>query len=502
MNFLKLLSGNRKKIVTVFQLDNDWLRLVQIKQSKLMKTVSAVKTEKITSLSDDALSKIVANLSKKILINPKYLIISVPRNLTITRNLELPSTNPQEIKDMIDLQIGKQIPYSTDEVIRDYEITGSNEDGYSKALLVIVHREAVGRYFKILEAAGIKAERVSFSSEGLLNWSRLIEKQKAQGHKATVIIEVDYSTSDFEVILNNRLVFGRSISFGSAQFENQGQMDQWQQKFIEEIKRSVYSYQNEAMGGDIEKIIITGPKMISEGLDKPALENAIGLPVETIDQFRDLSVSEGVLNEYDSSDNKNLSLAALLGLAMTFGEQKIDLIPQELQTERDIQERGADLYVMGLLLVFILAAFSSIFLGRIYSKEWYLGQLKQRISEIQNKTQELNNTIRITEAVKDRIRIRSLVLNLLYEVNRVISPEIHIASISFHGQDSLTVIGVSNMMSEVFKFTNQLESSEYFQNVQTKYTTKRMVENRELTEFEIVCPLVDKYRILAREVFK
>jgi Tfp pilus assembly PilM family ATPase len=502
MDFLKFISKNSNKNITVIQIDNDWLRLIQVKESKHKKTVSTVKTKKIASLSDESVSKAARELFSEISINPRYLVISIPRNLTTTRNLELPSTNPAEIKDMIGLQIGKQTPYSTDEVIMDYEITESNADGYSKALLVIVHREIVGRYFKILGAAGLKSEKVSFSSEGLLNWSSIADKQGIVTNKAIVLIEVDYNTSDFEIVLNNKLVFGRSMSFGISQFQAVGQIDQWQKKLIEEIKRSIYSYQNETMGKDIEKIIITGPKVIIGSLDRAALESATALPVEAIDQFQNILIDENALNEYDNLEDKNLSFSGLIGFAMTYGTQKIDLVPQEMQIEKDVQERGRDLYVMGLLLIFILAAFSSIFLGRIYSKEWHLSQLKQRLHEINDKAQKLNNLMGITESVKDRIRVRSLALNLVYEIHRVISPEIHVVSINYNGRDSLTVVGVSNIMSEVFKFTSQLEESEYFQNVQTKYTTKRMVNNKELTEFELLCPLSVKYRGLAKEVFR
>jgi Tfp pilus assembly PilM family ATPase len=502
MDFLKFLNKSSKKNITAIQMDNDWLRLVQVKQFKNKKTISTLKIKKISSLSDDAISVIMSDLSKEITINSQYLIISIPRNFTTTRNLELPSVNLGEIKDMIDLQIGKQTPYSTDEVIMDYEVTDSNADGYSKALLVIVHREVVGRYFKILEAAGLKPKKVSFSSEGLLSWCGFAYNQKTETSKAYVLIDVDYNTSDFEIILNNKLVFGRSMSFGAANFQLPDQMEQLQQKFIDEIKRSIYSYQNEAMGKDIEKIIITGPKIMIGNMDRSVLESAIALPIETIGQFQNILTDESALGEYDSLENKNLSFSALIGFAMTYGEHKIDLVPKEMQIERDVQERGRDLYIMGLLLIFILAASSSIFLGKIYSKEWHISQLRQRLNEIENRTRKLSDLIKITESVKDRIRARSLALNLLYEIHRIISPEIHVVSVNFHGQDSLTIVGLSNMMSEVFKFTSQLEESGYFQNIQTKYTTKRLVGDKEMAEFELLCPLSEKYKVLAREVLR
>ena len=49
-------------------------------------------------------------------------------------------------------------------------------------------------------------------------------------------------------------------------------------------------------------------------------------------------------------------------------------------------------------------------------------------------------------------------------------------------------------MSEIFSFVNKLEDSQYFKNVETKYATKRSDKNKELSDFEILCPLEDKYK--------
>ncbi|MCX6765101.1 MAG: PilN domain-containing protein, partial [Candidatus Nealsonbacteria bacterium] len=153
------------------------------------------------------------------------------------------------------------------------------------------------------------------------------------------------------------------------------------------------------------------------------------------------------------------------------------------------------LYIMGTLLVFILVAVSGVFLGRMYNKERYLGQLKQRLLGIQNKTKELNTRIRGIETIKDRVYTRGLSLNLFYEIHRIILPEIHLVSMSFDGKECLTLRGQSDEMSEVFSFVSKLEESVYFHDVKSKYATKRKVGDKEVTDFEIDCPLEDKYKV-------
>ena len=102
--------------------------------------------------------------------------------------------------------------------------------------------------------------------------------------------------------------------------------------------------------------------------------------------------------------------------------------------------------------------------------------------------------MRVIDLVHSRISTKDLSLNLIYEIHQLISPEIHLVSLSFNGKDLLTLRGTSNSMSEIFNFVNKLEESDYFKNVNTKYVTKHKVQDRELSDFEITCPLEDKYQ--------
>ena len=490
---LNKLFQKQEQVTTVFQIDNNWLRLIQVQVINREKKISMIKAMEIASLSDENIALKISELAVQLKIDSRYLVLSIPRHLTTTRNLDLPSANPAEIKDMIELQIGKQTPYASDEVIKDYQILGSNADGYSRVLLVIVHRDIVGRYFKILESAGLKVQKVSFSSEGLLNWMNLAYREKLVSEKVHILIEVDYDTSDFEVVLNDKLVFGRSISLGFSQLP--GQLELWQKKFIEEVNHSIYAYQNEITGKEIDKIIISRPRLVGDSLDKAVLEKEFGSSVEIIDQFKDIPMTDEGADSYNNLIRTDLSFVGLIGLGLPTGEHKIDLVPQEHQIGKAVKEKGKDLYLMGILLVFILVAVSGVFLGRMYNKERYLGQLKQRLEEIQNKTKELNSMIRGMETIKDRVQTRGMALNLFYEVHRAILPEMHLVSLSFDGKENLTLRGQANEMSEVFEFVNKLEESNYFHNVKSKYATKVKVEDKEITDFEISCPLADKYKI-------
>jgi len=476
----------KRKTITVLEMDNHWLKIVQAGLSvSREKKIIRIVIKEISSLSDDAVTKIIGDLSRDLKIDSRFLIISIPRQLIITKNLEFPSTNPAEIRDMIGLQIGKQTPYTRDEVISDYQMQDSNAEGYSRVMLVIVRRDIVERYLKILGGAGLKTERIRLSSEGLLDWFGFSYKQR-ETDRPYALINVDYDTSDFEVILKDKLIFSRNIFIGFLQ--SIGKMDEWQRKFIEEIEHSMYAYQNEIIDKEISKIVISGAEILIMDLNETVLEDRFGLPVKKILPSKNIPITKEALDLYNAGI-RNISISALFGLALTMDDQKFNLIPQELQIEKGVKERGRDLYRLGIYLVFILVTISSIFLGRTYNKERYLGRMKEDARRVQEKVDRLENMMNETKVIKERSRTKNVSLGFLYEIHKVIPPEIYLISISFDGKSDLTLRGTSNSMSEIFKFINALEDSKYFQNVKTKYATKRKAEGKELTDFEILCPL-------------
>lgn len=482
---MKFLFGKQKKITTILEIDDDWLKIVQAQSFGKEQKITRIIVEKIVPPTDDKAPDRVSVLLKELKINPNFLIISIPHQLAVIKNLELPSVNPAEVKDMVELQIGKQTPFAKEEIIYDYEIVSTNAEGYSRIILVIVHQDIVRSCLKTLQKAGLGTESITLSSEGLFTWAKAVYGEKANDQPYAVI-DVDYGKSDFIVILKDQVIYYRNISIGFLQ--SLEALDKWHAKFIEEINHSIYAYHSEMINEEITKIIITGGEMLASSLNKDVLKAVVGLPVDIMPQTENISLTEQCKSKC-ADIAKEVSLSSLFGLALNADGIKINLMPQQLQIEKGVREKGKDLYFFGIYLAFILATASSIFLGRLYTKEQYLQALKEEVSNIQYKVDEISKMIYETEGIKMRASTKNLMLNFIFEKHKVIPPDIYLTSIRFNGKDRLTIRGASTVMSEIFKFVNVLEESKYFQDVKTKFVTTRKAHGKDLTEFEIICPL-------------
>ncbi len=484
------LFRKKKRRITVLEIDKGQLKIVQARLSAKERKIETVIGEKLVPETDNKISERIKILSKDLDIDSDNLIVSVPEEVVAVRNLKLPSTDAEEIKNMVELQAGKQTPFTKDEIIYDYEILSCNEEGYSRVMLAIVHKDIIRRYFKILETSGLKTENIALSAEGLAVWLRFACKQ-GKGNNPYALVNVDSDKGSFVVILKDRLIFSRSISVSSP--VNGSLTEEWQKSFIEEINHSLYGYQNEMIDKEIYRIVITGADVFTSELNESVLKDNLGLSVEIIPQFKNIPMTKRCLGSLSNSA-KDLSMPALFGLVFAYPQQKINLIPAELRMEKALRKRGKDIYFFGICSALILIIASSIFLGRIYNKEQYLTQLKQEILKNQKPADRLIGMRQQIEKVKKRLQMKDFALNLIYDIHKTIPPEIYLISVSFDGSDQLILRGVSSSMPAVFRFVNALEKLEYFQNVNTKFATTRKEKDKELTDFEIVCPLGKKIK--------
>ena len=214
-----------------------------------------LKSCNIGGLPEDDIPKIISASFNELKAKNPYIINTIPSYLVITKNIEIPSVDPKEIKEIIDLQAGRHTPYSREEIIVDYINVGTYKHTYTKILLVIVARNVVKRQFAILDKAGLKLERVFFAPEGLGCSAAKILKIETEGSPVS-ILHIDEIFTDFSIVFKNKVVFIRSIPIGVTHL--MGEKEKYQKRFIEEVRRSLEVYQSENIEKSPNLLVLTG----------------------------------------------------------------------------------------------------------------------------------------------------------------------------------------------------------------------------------------------------
>ena len=477
----------KKKIATGLEIGDRWLTLVQMEGDRKDKKISRVVIKKVTSGADGAVSREIKELFWELKIRKATLITSIPRHLATIRFLKLPSTKESELEQMVAFQVERQIPYSKEEIISDYQIVDTDPQGYSKVMLVIAHRDVVNRHLKILGDAGLEPQRLMLSSQAIL--SAYLATRSAQAKEETspiALIDCSGQAIEINIIHRGRLIFTRGISLREiASFK-----EEWQAKVIEEVRRSFSAFQKEEKDLKVAKAILTGARAKVEDL-VGTLREELSMPIEAINFIEELPVVKG-LSPPSESDTKEVSLATAIGLALESPGAEIDLLPRQIRRRRELASRRKDLIKVCALGLAILAVGSGAFLKKIYDRERQLEWLKAEVRRTDPKAREIEAMMRKARVIKDQLDVKGSSIDVLNELYRLIPPETSLTILIFDEKEMVTLRGTSYSMSDVFKLVGILEASPYFQNVEVKYASKRKIRGKELTDFQIICPLVSE----------
>jgi Tfp pilus assembly PilM family ATPase len=455
------------------------LKLAHLRVSPSKKEIIHLLYRDISTVAEEELPKVISSAIGELKAESPEIINIVPSHLVITKNIEIPSTNPQEIKEIINLQAGRHTPYSREEILVDYIEIGTYKHSYTKILLVIVARNVVEKQSKTLSRAGLRLKRVVFAPESLAWGANKILRLESETLPLN-IVHIDEDFTDFTIVHLNKVVFIRSISIGTRHLTEE--KEKYEAKFAEEIQRSLEAYHSE----DIEKrpnmLVLTGAVQELGNLET-ILSDTLHLPVKTIPYLRNLLVSDEVAKEAYAA--KRVSFLDVIAPLLADNELKVDLNPEEAKLRLALEERGRDLIKTGILVLTAFVMVFSILISKIYFKSNYLKILSAKYEPLNRDAEKLEKEFVGVSRIKDYLMDREFPLEVLVNLYTVANPDLELNDIRYDEQGKFSVKGTAETMSTVFSFVDALEKSKYFKDVKTRYTTKRKEGAREVADFEI-----------------
>ena len=459
---------------------SDSLRIAVASGTARKKEIVYLASHNISGLSEAQISEIVRMTVNQLQLVDPVVVANISSGITITKNIEIPSKDPREIKEIINLQAIRHTPYSRQEIIIDYIDIGIYRQSYTKILLVIVTREAIKRQLDILNLTALNIERITLSAEAM--GCLCIKCLKLESPDSPIaVVNVDSVSSDFTIILKGKPVFARSIPYGASQVAVENKV--YGPKFIDEIKKSLEAYQGEDIEASPNSLVVTGAIEGLKGLEVE-LNNVLRMPCRVISYKEQLPIAKNALEA--SSNAADTSFVNCIAPLLCLDAMKVDLSPDEIKLKRTIESRGRDVIKTGICVTAIIFLACGILLSKMYFKSAYLKSLAAKYDSVKKDSQRLETLFKKIKILRDYLSKRGYSLEVLSEINSIIPKEAYLDNLKVDDGGNISIKGSSETTSAVFSLVDALEKSEYLMNVKTKYTTKRKQENKDMTDFEIV----------------
>lgn len=410
------------------------------------------------------------------------VVCVIPSNAATTKNIEVPSTDQQEIRSIISLQAGRHTPLSRDEVLVGYSTIGTYKANFTKVLLVIVNRSVVNEKVALLEKAGMDVDQVTFVPEAVARlYAKAIPPRKTMA--PTGLIDIGANSTNFIVESRGTAAACRNIPVGTRQLTMEGQKAV--SKLVEELKASLETYQEEQIDKAPDVFYVTTDHAsVNDVL--PALKDALGQDVQVRSYFDVVKVNTGLKKKLlkDFGEESALDVIA----ASSVGSRcEINLIPEEIQLKRSVQEQGKDATVTAVLTLVLLLSIAAVLLTKIYYKDAYLNQnLRGGFAGQSAEVERLEDTMVKTRIIRQHLSSRLVSLQALEAIYKIVPDQIYLSSIDMDGNGNFSIQGISDSRSKVYSFATALEESPSFKAADTKSNTTKKDRGKDVAAFEIV----------------
>lgn len=362
--------------ISILQFGEGLIALLRVRRSAKGLDIVAFETVRGDwSASEGALAEALRELVKRLRLADDDVYSVLPRHLMTTRILELPSTDPDEIRGIVALGVEEYVPYPPDEVVIDQCILQRMPDGHARVLAVFAHDDVINSHVAVLREAGVEPKSILVSTaciaSALLGGGR---------DESTRYAFADLSAGGLEVlILGERgFEFGRGVAAAQDWTTLEQEGSEAFEELLIELRASLSAYRRESVDGmGAERIELASPyadvagvgDMLAgeTGLECGAARVPAGLVAKGLDELQ------------------GRFPAALLGAALTAQDRArvaINLLPRSVVHARATAQSRRTAYLAGGLAAGVLLCAIGLYAVNVYQRTSYIRDLESRVEQV------------------------------------------------------------------------------------------------------------------------
>lgn len=465
------MFGNDKKILSIQILD-DTVKVAQVTTlgvvEKIMRvTAASAQAEELAK----SLKAVLNSFDRKAMV-----VCVVSASHATSKCIEVPSSDPKEIKSIINLQASRHTPYSREEVIIGHVNLGSQTNGNSKILLVIAHRNVIKERLDVLEKCGLQTDKLLFAPEGV---GRLYAKGLNLKNNSSIgLIDFGLSQVNFCIVARGSVIFSRSIKMGIKDLL----APESAKALSDELGKTLAAFQAEDTQ-IVESFVVSGDHPSIKELI-PALTEIFKVEVR-LSPYASLLKTNAVKGKLQK-DYADDSFLEAIASAVTSPKAEVNFIPDEIVLKRTVEKQSKEATKSGIAAVVIMLLLGGILLSKIYFKDVFLNKnLKEKYAEQHETVLKLQEKMAKIRVVRDYMSNRLIGLDVIKEIYKLTSNSIYLSAIAMEEDGSITLSGICPTISDVYTYQTTLGNSEMFASSKINSSSTKKDGNNDVAVFEV-----------------
>ena len=388
----------------------------------------------------------IKELAKSLKLGSQKAAYALSGQSVFVRFVKLPPLETEDMGELVKFEAQQNVPFPIDEVVWDWEKlqTGGIDN---EVVLVAIKADSLNDLNSVVAETGLGTRLVDCAPIALYNAFRY---NYPAIEESVLLIDVGAKTSNL-IYADGPKFFTRSVSIGGsvltsaiakeynvsfAEAENSkltsglvtlggghaGQLDEASAalgtiirnsltRLTAEIQRTNTLFRSQHGGAAPQKVLLAGGTANLPYL-REFLEEKLNIPVEIFNPLQRISVGKGI--DVDSLAREAHQLGEIVGLGLRAADKatiNIDLVPDAVQAERDINRRKPLLITASALFLGGLAAWAGFKAMSVGDAERHLTALEQesvgleepagKIESLLSKEQDALKMIKAYSAAED-----------------------------------------------------------------------------------------------------
>jgi len=427
----------------------------------------------------EALKKICGHIKGQV-------CVAVPSDRALMRVADLPTTDPDEMAGMAELQVDKFSPFPVEQVGVSFEQL-SVKGETTRVLIGSVQNEIIEGIGNAFRTVGLLPHWIDI--EVMAWWWILKQQGEIPEDSARVTLIVDESGA--ELIISDKgvplVVRSLGTAFGVSR-------EEYLSEVADEVGYSLTTLEaDRGLASNMEIVLWyredeaessddTPPK-ISVHNNAPKAGNLYAVFMARLGEVCELSIRSRNIDDLPPLSE---------GLARRTLERKgqvLDLTPPSWHSEEQAHQTRKTLLIASIVFLTLWLSGLAVFLGGLGVEKKKLAEMKTQVDAVEGPAEEvrmLKEKIDSFQAYADRSHS---VLETLREITILLPANIDLTSFNYRKAGSVSVRGIAARPDPIYDFFQGLEQSDFFIKVKPGGVRNRKVNNQQKSEFSVTLDL-------------